>query len=102
MNRTIETFTKVLWRDSNEGHWKIGLYSNYNNGHWVDNHKAAQVVPYRDFMKEAIGTNKPIILAKGIISQDQHSMICIMDLSDIPMLLEKYQEIHLISNNYGV
>ena len=58
----FKPFDKVLVRDSDQGIWKVGLYSHYEKK--SDIHVCAgsyyiQCIPYNENTAHLIGTNKP-------------------------------------------
>ena len=95
--KAIKTFQQVLWRDSLQGHWKIGFYSNYNNGHWVDNHKAKYVIPYIEEMESLVGTTQDVYMALGV-EPNGNQVKLVVKLEDLPAMLDKFTMVTITSN----
>ena len=60
---TLKPFDKVLVRDTDSGHWKAGLYSNYVSNIVEFSYECigsfyAQCIPYNDETKHLVGTDK--------------------------------------------
>ena len=60
---TLKPFDKVLVRDTDSGHWKAGLYSNYVSNNVEFSYECigsfyAQCIPYNDDTKHLVGTDK--------------------------------------------